>query len=68
MVILNELPPGLTRGLPRTDQEAIASTVGLPVRLVEYDEDGRAELEFVDSRGINHSIFVDPRYLRAVDR
>ena len=63
MVVLRELPPGLIDGLPREDQIAISEVVGKKVLLVEYDEDGRAELEFTDPHGVIHSIYVDPRYL-----
>ena len=63
MVVLTELPPGLIDGLPREDQSAISDVVGNKVLLVEYDEDGRAELEFTDTHGVIHSIYVDPRYI-----
>jgi hypothetical protein len=45
-VVLTELPPGLSNGLPIEDQRAISEAVGRPVLLNEYDEDGRAELQF----------------------
>jgi hypothetical protein len=45
-VVLLEIPPGLLDGLPTEDQEAIAEAVGKPIRLNDYDENGRAELEF----------------------
>ncbi len=63
MVVLRELPPGLIDGLPREDQIAISEVVGKKDLLVEYDENGRAELEFTDPHGVIHSIYVDPRYL-----
>ena len=63
VVVLRELPPGLIDGLPREDQIAISEVVGKEVLLVDYDEDGRAELEFTDPHGVIHSIYVDPRYL-----
>lgn len=47
-VVLKGIPPGLLDGLPNEDQRAIRAIVGKPVHLVEYDEDGRAELEFDD--------------------
>jgi hypothetical protein len=59
------LPPGLLQGLPREDQNAIRGILGKPVLLEEYDEDGRAVLAFADSKGIFHSIFVSPSYIRA---
>jgi hypothetical protein len=63
-VILTELPPGLTRGLPRADQRAIRAMVGTPVRLSGYDDIGRAELEFADARGDRHFIYVHVKYVR----
>jgi hypothetical protein len=48
MVILTSIPPGLLEGLPQGDQNAIVAIVGKPVLLVDYDEDGRAELHFDD--------------------
>ncbi len=57
-VVLNQLPPGFLCGLPEADKKAILSVVGKPVRLVGYDDDGRAELEFRDARGVIHFIYV----------
>jgi hypothetical protein len=62
-VILTEVPPGLLNDLPPEDQRAIAEVVGKPILLLEYDEDGRAELEFTDAHNVIHSIWVDPRYI-----
>lgn len=62
-VVLTSVPPGLLRGLPTEDQEAISQIVGKPVTLLEYDADGRAELEFVSADGHIHSIWVDPRFI-----
>jgi hypothetical protein len=45
-VILKALPPGFLNNLPAVDQRAIRAAVGKPIRLNEYDADGRAELEF----------------------
>jgi hypothetical protein len=64
-VILLEVPTGLVDDLPLEDQRAIRAVVGKPVVLVEYDECGRAELEFVDESGNNHSIWVAPAFIRA---
>lgn len=62
-VFLVEIPTGLLNDLPSGDQRAISQAIGKPVRLVEYDEDGRAELEFTDAENVTHFIFVDPRYI-----
>lgn len=64
MVILAELPSGLLRGLPNSDQQAIRDIVGKPVKLSDYDENGRAELEFMDQDGGTHFIYVDPGLIR----
>ena len=59
-VVLIQIPLGLLDGLPIEDQEAIAEAVGKPIRLNEYDENGRAELEFRDRNGVIHFIYVKP--------
>ena len=66
-VVLKSVPPGLLDGPPQHDQRAITATVGQPVRLVDYDEVGRAELEFTDKRGDVHYIYVEPAYLRPAE-
>jgi hypothetical protein len=63
-VFLTCVPPGLLGGLPREDKKAISEVVGKPLLLVRYDEDGRAELEFTDSEGVIHFIYVKPDFLR----
>lgn len=65
-VILIELPPGFLRDLPEEDQQAIKDAVGKSVRLNEYDEDGRAELEFKDRNGCSHTVYVGPEFIRAM--
>jgi hypothetical protein len=65
-VILIELPPGFLDDLPEEDQQAIRDTVGKPVRLNEYDEDGRAELAFKDCNGCFHTIYVGPEFIRVL--
>jgi hypothetical protein len=63
-VMLTEVPPGLLDNLPIEDQRAISEVVGKPVRLNEYDDDGRAELEFTDRDGNFHFIYVSPKFIR----
>ena len=63
-VVLASLPPGLLRGLPEEDQEAIRAIVGKPVLLAGYDEDGRAELTFTEASQTIHSIFVNPKRIK----
>jgi hypothetical protein len=66
-VVLTEVPPGLLDDLPIEDQQAISEVVGKPIQLNEYDEDGRAELEFVASDGNTHFIWMKPKFIRAVE-
>lgn len=63
-VVLARLPEGLLDGLPQEDQEAISEVIGKPMKLNEYDEDGLAELEFTDAKGVIHFIYVDPNAIR----
>jgi hypothetical protein len=63
-VVLREVPRGLLDGLPKEDQKAISEIVGKPVRLNEYDDEGRAELRFTDSNGGIHFIYVSPDVIR----
>jgi len=61
------MPPGLLDGLPPEDQRAISEVFGKPVLLNEYDDHGRAELEFTDREGVIHFIYVDPSFIRAAE-
>jgi hypothetical protein len=63
-VVLTEVPPGLLDDLPRADQQAISEAVGKPIALNEYDDNGRAELQFTDNRGVIHFIYVEPDFIR----
>jgi len=62
-VILTSLPLGFIDDLPAEDQRALLATVGKSIALNRYDEDGRAELEFVDREGVFHTIWVDPKFI-----
>jgi hypothetical protein len=62
-VVLIKLPPGLLDGLLDEDQRATSEIVGKPVRLEQYDEDGRAELRFTTSDGHIHFVYVSPEYI-----
>jgi hypothetical protein len=59
-VVPTRIPPGLLDNLAAEDQRAISDAVGKQVRLNEYDESGRAELEFTDSSGQIHFVYVAP--------
>jgi hypothetical protein len=65
LVVLIEVPQGFTDDLPPEDREAINEIVGKPIMLNGYDEDGRAELEFEDRNGNGHTIWVNPKFIRA---
>ena len=60
--ILRELPPGFLDDLPAEDQK-FNEIVGKPLKIVGYDEDGRAELEFRDSSDVIHFLYVDAKFL-----
>jgi hypothetical protein len=64
LVVLIEIPPGMLDDLPHEDQQAIEGVVGKPILLNEYDDTGRAELEFKDRDGQLHYIFVGPDFIR----
>ena len=66
-VFLLEIPPGLLTDLPIEDQWAIEVAAKRPLEFVGYDDDGRAELEFTDSAGVHHFIYVDQVYVRQVE-
>lgn len=65
MVVLEKIPAGLLDGLPTEEQAAISAILGKPVVLSEYDDIGRAELEFTDGYGVIHFIYVDPSVITA---
>ena len=64
-VVLTQIPQGMLDDLPPEDQRAIIEVVGKPILLNEYDDAGRVELEFKDSEGQIHYIFVAPEFIRA---
>ena len=65
-VRLTELPPGLLDDLPVEDQRAISEIVGKPILLVRLEDDGRAELRFVDSEGDVHFIYVNAKFIKPI--
>ena len=65
MVVLIAIPPRMLDNLPEEDQLAIKEIVGKPVLLNEYDDAGRAELEFKDRDGHPHYLFVAPEFIKA---
>lgn len=63
-VILTGLPPGFLDNLPQEDQRAISAVVGKRLRLDEYDEGGRAELEFKERNNSLHLLEAKIRKTR----
>jgi hypothetical protein len=63
LVILTEAPPSLLQGLPKEDQEAIEAIVGKPVMFTGFTY-GQAELEFTDTEGDDHTIWVEQNLIR----
>ena len=64
-VILTRAPASLLRGLPKEDQNAIRAIVGHPVVFAGFSY-GQAEVEFADSQGDEHTVWVDADLLRPV--
>jgi hypothetical protein len=62
-VILTKAPASLLRGLPKEDQKAIKSIVGRLVTLAAFSY-GQAELEFTDTEGDEHTIWVETSLIR----
>ena len=63
LVVILSVPPTLLSGLPADDQTAIRSVIGKPVKFAGMAY-GQAELEFRDSRGDEHSIWIDVDQIR----
>lgn len=63
-VVITELPKGLIDGLPEDEQKAVKEVIGKAILLLGYDSDGRCELEFADSNGVLHYIYVSPTIIR----
>jgi hypothetical protein len=64
LAVLIRIPPGMLNDLPDEDHKAISEIVGKPILLREYDEVGRAVLEFSESNGTFHSIYAAPEFIR----
>jgi hypothetical protein len=63
LVILTSAPSSLLQGLPKEDQIAIQAIVGRPVTLAGFTY-GQAELEFTDTQGDDHTIWVEKNLIR----
>ena len=68
-VILLALPPGFIDDMDIMDiedREACSEAVGSQVVFNEYDDIGRAELQFTSRDGHLHFIYVEPKFIKAV--
>lgn len=65
LVVLLSVPHALLANLPEDDQAAIKSVIGRPVKFAGISY-GQAELEFSDSKGDEHTIWVDPDKIQPV--
>jgi hypothetical protein len=65
-VILLALPPGFIDDMDIEDREACSEVVGSQVVFNEYDDIGRAELQFTSRDGHIHFIWIEPQFIKAV--
>jgi hypothetical protein len=65
--ILVYAPQALLAGLSDYDKETIRSLVGLPITFNGFDADGRAEIEFQDAEGWDHTLWVEADAVRLVE-
>jgi hypothetical protein len=63
LVVLLSVPATLMVGLPEEDQTEIRNVIGKPVRFAGMAY-GQAELEFRDSHGDEHTIWVETDLIR----
>jgi hypothetical protein len=66
-VILVALPSGFIDDLPIEDQTALSEAIGAQIVFNEYDDIGRAELQFISRDGVLHFIWVEPKFIKAAD-
>jgi hypothetical protein len=63
MVVLLSVPATLMTSLPEEDQTAIQEAIGKQVKFTGFTY-GQAEVEFKDSHGDGHTIWVDTDRIR----
>ena len=66
LVVLKKAPTSLLQGLPKEDRASIKAIVGRPVLLAGFSY-GQAELEFTDSQGDEHTVWVESDLLSPAD-
>lgn len=59
-VIVRSIPHQLIHDLPEEDIEAIESQLGKSLVISGFNEYGYVELDFVDSVGTMHTIWIEP--------
>jgi hypothetical protein len=71
-VILLGLPPGFLSDLPDEDRRDMSAMIGRAVTLSDYDDDGRAVLDFVNpftpDGGSHTTIWVAPEFIERIRR
>ncbi len=60
-----EIPVRLPLGLPEEDQIAIHDQIGKALIIQGFNQDGYAELEFIDNAGHIHTMWIEPHCLEA---
>jgi hypothetical protein len=65
-LMLMEVPPGMLDDLPPDEEQALCEGVGKPIMLKEYDDAGRAGLEFKDRNGDLHCIYLSSTFISPV--
>ena len=67
-VILKGLPDKISHKSSKVGKERHLEKIGRPHMLTAYEPDGRAELEFSDSNGVIHYIYVNSSFISAIPR
>jgi hypothetical protein len=62
-IVLETIPPYLTKDLPSKDVLAIEAQIGSRLEIVDFDSSGYIELEFGNFEDSLHTIFLPGRCL-----
>jgi len=66
-VILMALPQGFIDDMDLEDRQALSEVIGSQAVFKEFDEIGRAKLQFTSRDGHLHFIWVEREFIRAAD-
>jgi hypothetical protein len=67
-VLFEEAPEVLLSDLPSKDQTAIKLQAKVPMQIVDFDQYGYVELEFIGNNdGRFHTIWIEPKYLFKIE-